>query len=332
MSGDVLVTGGAGFVGSHVVDALLARGERVRVLVRATTDPRFLPADRVTFVSGDVGDESAAGRAELERASAGARLVLHAAGITQARRNDDFARVNARGTERMARAARAAGVARMVLISSQAAAGPTPGPAPRVEGDPDAPVGAYGESKQEAERAARAILSGGTTELVIVRPPAVYGPRDKAFLALYRLVAGGIVPLHRPERQWVSLVHARDLAAGLVSAGERGRPDSTYYMTDGVPRTSASIVDAIAASLGKQPWRLDLPAGVLRLAVGAAEVFAATTGQPSQLTRERLADWTAPRWTVSDEAARRDLGYAPTIGFKPGIEETTAWYRSTGWI
>lgn len=332
MSRDVLVTGGAGFVGSHVVDALLVRGERVRVLVRATTDRRFLPADRVTFVPGDVGDESAAGEAELERASAGARLVIHAAGVTQARHRDDFARVNSRGTERMTRAARSAGVARIVLVSSQAAAGPTPGSSPRVESDADAPVGAYGASKRAAELAARATLSGGATELVIVRPPAVYGPRDRAFLALYHLVNRGIVPLHRPERQWVSLVHARDLAVALALAGERGRPDSTYYVTDGVPRTSASIVDAIASSLGKRPWRLDLPAAMLGLAVGAAEVFAAATGRPSQLTRERLADWTAPRWTVSDEAARRDLGYAPTIGFKPGIEETTAWYRSTGWI
>lgn len=331
MSGDVLVTGGAGFVGSHVVDALLARGERVRVLVRPTTDRRFLPADRVTFVPGDVGDESPAGEAELRCASEGARLVIHAAGITQARRADDFARVNARGTDRMMRAARVAGVSRVVLVSSQAAAGPTPGTSPRVERDLEMPVGAYGRSKLAAERHAHETLVDGP-ELVVVRPPAVYGPRDRAFLTLYRLVNAGIVPLHRADRQWVSLIHARDLAAALVLAGERGGPDSTYYVTDGVPRTAASIVDAIAQTLGKRPLRLDLPAPVLGLAVGAAETIAAVTGQPARLTRERLADWTAPRWTVSDEAARRDLGFAPTIGFRQGIEETTAWYRSVGWI
>jgi len=332
MSGDVLVTGGAGFVGSHVVDALLARGERVRVLVRGTTDRRFLPADKVRFVPGDVGDESPQGEIDLGRAVAGARLVVHAAGITQARRRDDFARVNTRGTERVVRAARAEGVMRVVLVSSQAAAGPTPGTAPRVEGDADAPVGAYGASKVGAERAARAILADGPTELVIVRPPAVYGPRDKAFLQLFRLVQSGVVPLHRPTRQWVSVIHGRDLAAGLVLAGERGTPGSTYYVSDGVPRTAASIVDAIAQALGKRPLRLDLPAPALGLAVGVAEAYAALTGAPARLTRERLADWTAPRWTVSDEAARRDLGFAPTIGFRQGIEETAAWYRSVGWI
>jgi nucleoside-diphosphate-sugar epimerase len=332
MSGDVLVTGGAGFIGSHVVDALLARGERVRVLVRPTTDRRFVPADRVAFVPGDVGDESPSGAAELARACAGVRLVVHAAAITQARRSGDFARVNARGTERVVQAARDAAVSRVLLVSSQAAAGPTPGPSPRVESDPDAPVGAYGRSKLAAERAARTVLADGSTSLVIVRPPAVYGPRDQAFLALFKLVRAGIVPLHRPERQWVSIVHARDLATGLLLAGERGAPGSTYYVSDGVPRTSASIVDTVAQAMGRRPLRLDPPAFLLRLAVNVAEGLAGVTGAQARLTSERLVDWMAPRWTVSHEAARRELGFEPVIGFKQGIEETAAWYRNIGWI
>jgi len=332
VSTDVLVTGGAGFVGSHAVDAFLERGARVRVLVRATTDRRFLPADRVTFVEGDVGDASPAAAAALARGLEGVTLVVHAAGITQARRVEDFARVNAGGTERLARAAKAAGVARFLLVSSQAAGGPTPGTAARTERDPDTPAGAYGASKLAAERVAREVLGEGVAAPVIVRPPAVYGPRDRAFLELFRLVRRGVVPLHRADRQWVSIVHARDVARALVLAGERGAPGSTYYVTDGVPRTSASIVDTIARALGVSPLRLDLPAPVLAWAVGAAEAWTALTGAPARLTRERLADWIAPRWTVSDEAARRDLGYAETVEFRKGIEETTAWYRTAGWI
>ena len=332
MSGEVLVTGGAGFVGSHVVDALLARGERVRVLVRATTDRRFLDAARVALVTGDVGDESPRGAEELAAAVAGVSLVIHAAGITQARRAEDFARVNARGTGRLAGAAAAAGVPRLVLISSQAAAGPSPEGRARVEHDADAPVSAYGESKRAGEVAARAALEGTGTELVIVRPPSVYGPRDRAFLELFRLVKGGIVPLHHASRQWVSLVHAGDLASGILAAASRGRAGSTYYVTDGAPRTSAAIVDAIARALGRNPLRLDVPRTVLDLAVGAAEGWTAWTGQPARLTRDRVVEWTAPRWTLSDERARRELEWASTIEFGAGIEETAAWYRSAGWI
>lgn len=334
MSGDVLVTGGAGFVGSHVVDALLARGERVRVLVRPTTDRRFLAGKDVAFVEGDVGDESAAGEAELAKAIAGATLVVHAAGITQARRGGEFERVNARGTGRVARAVAAAGVPRLVYVSSQAAGGPSPPGRSRTESDPDAPLSAYGLSKRAGEEAAREAVdatAGGTT-LVIVRPPAVYGPRDRAFLELFRLVRRGLVPLHRADRQWVSLIHARDLAGGILAAAARGGPDSTYYVADGEPRTSASIVDAIATVLGCRPWRLDVPAGALRVAVGLAEGWAAWTGRPARLTRERLLEWTAPGWTLDDERARRELGFAPEIPFRQGIEETAAWYRTAGWI
>lgn len=99
-----------------------------------------------------------------------------------------------------------------------------------------------------------------------------------------------------------------------------------------MPRTSASIVDAVAHALQKRPLRLDPPVFLLRLAVGVAEGIAAATGRPARLTGERLADWLAPRWTVSDEAARRELGFESSIGFWQGIEETTAWYRSVGWI
>ncbi len=333
MSGEVLVTGGAGFVGSHLVDALLARGERVRVLVRPTTDRRFLAGKDVAFVEGDVGDESAAGEAELARAVGGAGLVVHAAGITHARRGEDFGRVNARGTGRVARAAVAAGVPRLLYVSSQAAGGPSPPGRARDESDPDAPLSAYGVSKKAGEEAAREALSAtGPTALVIVRPPAVYGPRDRAFLELFRLVRRGVVPLHRADRQWVSLIHATDLARALVAAAARGGNGSTYYVTDGEPRTSASIVDAIATALGCRPWRLDLPAGALRVAVGLAEGWAAWTGRPARLTRERLLEWTEPGWTLADERARRELAFAPEIRFGQGIEETATWYRNAGWI
>jgi nucleoside-diphosphate-sugar epimerase len=334
VSGAVLVTGGAGFVGSHVVDALLAQGERVRVLARATTDRSPLAGRDVEFVAGDVGDESAEGEAALARAAAGSGLVVHAAGITHAAAVADYARVNARGTERMARAAVAARVPRLVYISSQAAGGPSPDGRPRDEDDPDTPMSAYGRSKREGEQAARAALAGagGATSLVVVRPPSVYGPRDRAFLELFRLVRRGIVPLHGAERQWVSLIHARDLAQAILAAAARGGADSTYYVTDGEPRTSAAVVDAIARALGCRPWRLDLPEGALRAVVGLAEGWAAWTGRPPRLTRERLLEWTEPRWTLSDARARRELGWSPQIPFEQGIGETAAWYRSAGWI
>lgn len=332
----VLVTGGAGFVGSHLVDALTARGHDVRVLVRPTTDRRNLDPARVTFVAGDVADPSGAAQEALAAAATGAAVVYHAAGITQASSAEQFERVNAGGAERMAVAAARAGVRRFVLVSSQAAAGPNPGPEPRTETDPDRPVGAYGRSKLLAEqrvaRVAKEAAGGRGLEVVTIRPPAVYGPRDRAFLTLFRLVRGGVVPLHAPGAQTLSLIHAKDLAEGLVGAAGNGTSGALYYLTDGTPVTSARLVDEIARALGKKPLRLDVPKRMLEAVVAAAEAWARATGRPARVTRERLADWIEPRWTLSDARARKEFAYAPHIALEAGIEETALWYRNAGWI
>jgi dihydroflavonol-4-reductase len=330
----VLVTGGAGFVGSHLVEALTARGHDVRVLVRPTTDRRNLDPARVTFVSGDVADPSAEAQAALVAAATGAAVVYHAAGITQAASAEQFERVNAGGAERMAVAAARAGVRRFVLVSSQAAAGPNPGPLPRTETDPDRPVGAYGRSKLLAEQRVARIAAEAAhgLEVVTIRPPAVYGPRDRAFLTLFRLVRTGIVPLHAPGAQTLSLIHARDLAQGLVGAAGHGTSGALYYVTDGTPVTSARLVDEIARALGKKPLRLDVPKRMLEAVVAAAEAWARATGRPARVTRERLADWIEPRWTLSDARARKEFAFAPHIALEAGIEETALWYRNAGWI
>ena len=333
-SAPVLVTGAAGFVGSHLVDALLARGVPVRALVRPTTDRRYLDPARVTFAPGDVCDGSPQGLEALARAAAGCGAVYHAAGITQAPNPSQFERVNAEGAARVARAAAQAGVPRLVLVSSQAAGGATRGGRPRTEEDSDTPAGAYGRSKLEGERRAAAALAeaGGVTSLVTVRPPAVYGPRDRAFALLFKLANRGVVPLPGGSRQLLSLVHARDLAEGIVLAAERGRGGRLYYVSGGPPVTTGQMVDSVSRALGKKPLRLDVPSVMLVAAVAVAETVARVTGRPARITRDRLSDLVERDWTLDDARARGELGYAPRIPLEAGIEETAQWYRNAGWI
>jgi nucleoside-diphosphate-sugar epimerase len=321
----VLVTGAAGFIGSHLVDALLARDIPVRALVRPETDRSWLDASRVTFALGDVGDPS--GGDALARAADGCAAVYHIAGITQARRPGDFQRVNADGAGRMASAAAQAGAEKFVLVSSLAAGGPAPGH-PRSEADPDRPVGGYGLSKNEGEKQASAAFP----YVVSIRPPAVYGPRDKAFLLLFRLALRGVLPLPGGELQRLSFVHGQDLAQALVLAGERAAAGEKFYVASGPPVRSGELADRIGEAVGRKPLRFGVPSVMLKAAVGCAEAWARATGRPVRLTRERLADWTEPDWTVDDSRARTTLGYAPRFDIAQGIADTAAWYRSVGWI
>jgi len=319
------------------VDALLAHGVPVRALVRDTTNRRFLDPARVSFAVGDVTDTSPRGDAALAAAARGCAVVYHVAGLVQAVSPAAFMEANAAGAERMALVAAVARVPRFVLVSSQAAGGPTAGDAPRDETAPDRPHSAYGTSKLEGERRALAVAAGLPGEgrrldVVIVRPPGVYGPRDTAFLRLFRLIQAGFAPLPGGPGQRVSLVHARDLAQGLLLAAERGRPGERYYLTSGPPVTAGALVDEMARALAKKPLRVSVPLGMLQGVAGLAEAWARARGQVPSVTRERVRDWAASRWTVDDAKARAELGYAPSVALAQGIEETTAWYRTAGWI
>lgn len=328
-----LVTGGAGFVGSHVVDTLLARGAAVSVLARATSSRRFLDESRVRIVEGDIADESERNYARLVDALRGCETLYHIAGVVTSARKDAYARVNVEGAARATRAAADAGVRRILLVSSQAAAGPSPSATPRTEADPEHPMTEYGRSKLGGERVVRDIAAQRGLELVIVRPPAVYGPRDRAFLRLFRLVARGVVPLHASARQQlVSVVHAADLARAIVLAAERAPSGATYFVTDGEPHRGLELAQAIATAVGKRPLYIALPNVILRCAAWGSEVVERITGNAAMLTRERLLQWTAPYWTISDERARRELGYTHQYELLPGMAETAAWYRQVGWL
>jgi len=329
----VLVTGGAGFIGSHVVDALLSRGARVRALVRPSTNRRFLDPERVEFHDGDVADPSDAGYERVVRALRGCAALYHVAGVVTSARKENYARVNVDGSARIARAAADAGVRRVILVSSQAAAGPNRSAAPRSETDVEEPMTAYGRSKLEGERAMRTVADTSGMDLVIVRPPAVYGPRDRAFLGLFKLIRLGIVPLHAAARsQRISIVHAADLARGIVLAAEHAPARAIYFLTDGEPHTGIEIAQAVALALGKRPAFVTIPRAALGAVAWGAEIGERLTGRAATVTRERLRQWMVPYWTISDARARAEIGYAPGRDLISGMAETAAWYRRARWL
>ncbi|HLB24926.1 MAG TPA: NAD-dependent epimerase/dehydratase family protein, partial [Nitrospirota bacterium] len=189
-----LVTGGTGFIGSHLVEALLKKGYSVRCLVRDLAKQGWLAGLDVELVTGDCNEP-----ATLEGAVDGVDYVFHVAGITKAARGETYYSVNGEGTKNVALAAAgSAGLRKLVYVSSQAAAGPSRQGRPRKEDDPPGPVSDYGRSKLMGERYCLELAD--RVDLAIVRPTSVYGPRDRDIYTFFRMVSRGYRTTFRQER------------------------------------------------------------------------------------------------------------------------------------
>jgi nucleoside-diphosphate-sugar epimerase len=217
----------------------------------------------------------------------------------------------------------------MVHVSSLAVSGPAVPGRPLEEADRDQPVTPYGRSKQAGEEAVRA--SG--VRFTIVRPPIVYGPRDRQVLRLFRMARRGLAPLLGDGRQELSFVHAADLARALVAAGESAAAEGrTYHAGHPEVVTQRAFVQAIGRAVGRAVRTVALPPFAVRGALWSTGLFARALGRATLLSPEKAAELLAPAWTCTSEALARDTGWRAAIPLEQGLRDTGEWYRSAGWL
>jgi nucleoside-diphosphate-sugar epimerase len=325
----ILLTGANGFVGSHVLDAVLAAGHEAAITLRRTSQTRFIERHLagVQVHYAPLGDPQA-----LDAAVGGAEVVLHCAAKTKAVRAREYFTVNAEGTRRLVEAcnAHAGTVRQLVHISSLAVSGPGTPAQPAREEAPPAPVSAYGRSKAEGEEFVRTACRVPYT---VLRPAAVYGPRDTDFFLLFKAVRSGVVPLVDGGRQPVSLAFARDVAAGVLAAvGREAGYGRVYHLAHPVPWTQRALLGRIARAMGVEPRRLPVPGPLLFAACLGRDLYARITGEASIMNLTKVPEYTAPGWVCATDAAREDLGFVPTTELDEGIRRTLGWYQDQGWL
>ena len=297
------VTGGTGFVGSHLVDAALAAGHDIKALTRREQPPR----DGVEWIGGDLGSRDA-----LEKLVDGADAIVHVAGTINAPNAAGFDKGNVAGTLAMLAAATAGGVRRFIHVSSLAAREPK--------------LSLYGASKARAEE----LVHSSGLDWAIVRPPAVYGPGDKETLELFRMAKLGLMLM--PPKGHVSVIHADDLARLLLAlAGPATPPSILIEADDGKPGgwSHRQFARALAAAGGTRPAIISSPGILLRLAARADHLL---RGEKAKLTVDRAAYFSHRNWVVEPKRACPPQLWQPRIETMQGLAATADWYRAQGWL
>lgn len=322
-----LITGANGFAGSHLAEYLLDRGHRVICLVRKTSDLSNLKGLDVEYRYGEVIDKKS-----LEDALGGVEYVFHLAGLTKAKTEAEYMRVNAGGTANIAEAClkHASSVKMLVYCSSLAASGPQQGIEAIDEKTPPRPITAYGRSKLAGEEALRKI--GGKVRWCIVRPTGIYGPRDKDIFIYFKVINKGYQILLSGAGRKVSMIYAWDFAQFCYRAATRSPHGEVYMASDGGGYTWQEISRKIAAALNKQPIEISIPMWVTTPAAWLMELSGSIQGKAVTLNREKVRELQAPGWVINIEKAQKVLGFEPEYTLLEGVKATAKWYRKNGWL
>jgi nucleoside-diphosphate-sugar epimerase len=325
----VLVTGATGFTGGHLARSLAARGDAVRVLVRAPADratARFEPG--IEIFQGDVRDRDA-----VARAASGVEVVYHIAAIYRQAglRNEEYRAVNATAVRTVIEAAASAGVHRVVHCSTVGVHGDVEHP-PADEDAPLRPGDVYQHTKLEGEALARQASADTGVEVVIARPTGIYGPGDRRLLKLFRGVARRRFVILGDGRIFYHLTYIDDLVEGFRLCGTvPAAAGRTYILAGGEVTTLNELVAIIAEEARVAPPRLHLPVWPFWIAGAACEALCAPLGIEPPLYRRRVDFFTKSR-AFDISRARAELGYAPSIGLREGTRRTLEGYREKGWI
>jgi len=321
----VLVTGGTGFIGSHLVDFLLSqKGLELFVLVRDPNNLKWLKGLAIHVLKGDL--------LNLPALPSGLDTVFHLAGSTKAVRAVDYYTVNQNGTASLFAALNAQkNYPRVVYLSSLAAVGPSLNDRPLSEDDLPHPVSPYGKSKRAGEE--EALKFRETFHVVVVRVGAVYGPRDEDFLPYFKSLRRGILPSLGRQERLISLCYVKDLVRALDICGRADLASGEIFnIADHVPCSYEDLGRKAGKVMEKRLISVWLPVTLASLAASCSGLVARIKKKPAKLNRSKVLDIMQEGWVADTSKAKERLAFQVSYSLDQGIEETVAWYRENKWL
>ncbi len=301
----IAITGATGFVGSHVLTRLTAKGYSARALTRK---PIINTNKDVAWIKGELANPES-----LIDLCTGADTLVHIAGTIKAQSKADFTAGNITGTGNVIAAAKQAGIKRIIFISSITAREPM--------------LSYYAETKAGAEQ----VVKASETDWTILRLAAVYGPGDHETLSFFKAAKGMAMPLSNPQAK-LSLIHIDDCAAAIIAACADTLIGQTIELGDGTVLTQGSLARAIAEAVGGTPFTFRLPRFIAWCAGGISELLSHVTGASPMLTRKKVAELYHDDWSTPNMQLTEQTGWRPGIDLASGLKQTCQWYRAQGWL
>lgn len=324
----VLVTGGTGFIGSHLVENLIQRGHKVKCLIRKKGDLKWLKNLPIEISYGDCVDPSS-----LVKAVSSVDMIFHIAGITKALKEKTYFEVNAIGTKNLLEVCLKYNpkIKKFIYLSSQSASGPCRFGGKKSETDPCEPVSPYGKSKRMGEEFA--LSYSKDLPVLIIRPCAVYGPRERDIFHFFRCVAKGIKPIFFGGKQLISLCYIQDIVDGIILASEvETESGEIFFLSDGEEYQLKEISDIFSKAMGINGLNIPIPKSLLWSIAYFSEYFSKISNKPPLLNRGKLNEIIQMNWLCDITKAKTVLGYTPKIKLYEGIRVTYEWYKKEKWL
>jgi len=323
-----VVTGANGFVGSHLVDALLSKGFNVRCIVRKSSSLKWLNGKDVEIIDSGLFDKDG-----LRKAFKGVNYIYHVAGVVKSKTKEGYFNGNVETTRNLLDVAmeNSSTLKRFLLVSSGTVTGPSIDGKPLSETSECKPITTYGRSKLEGEKT---VLSyKDKLPITICRAPAVYGERDTEIFIYFQTFSKGLTTTIGFNKKELSLIHAIDLVEGFYLAATSEKAIGEIYFISSEKFYTWQEINLVTSKvLNKRPIIIKVPHFIVYTISAFAQFFAMFSSKPATLNIEKAKDITQQFWIFDTSKAMKDLGYKQNISLEEGIRRTCEWYKQMKWM
>jgi dihydroflavonol-4-reductase len=322
------VTGATGFVGSHLVDKLLNLDFEVYCLKRKTSNLRWLKDKEINFVEGDLFDNDV-----LEDVIKKVDYVFHVAGVVKSKKKQGFYKGNSEATKNLVEIAYKVNpkLKRFVHVSSLAACGPNPNDKPITEDYIPRPITTYGLTKRLAEK--EVLKFKDKLPITIVRPPAIYGPRDAEILIYFKTFNKGLNSIIGFDDKYLSLVYVEDFVQGIILASKDNiKSGEIYFISSDGEYNWDQIAEITSGIMNKKALKMRMPHFVVYSVGFFAQMISVFSNNAPTLNLEKCLDITRERWVCSNEKAKKELNFKPEYSLEKGFKKTIDWYKENKWL